>query len=317
MPEMSDKAQESSTPPQPETGSAEAKIKKYDFLAAEQLSAEQAHVLREVNALAASCLADLLKEHSRSPAEIEAGETTQVAAPDLKSKQWGSEVVVAFNTADESSQALLVVDNKLALLLVDCTLGGASTSAAADRPLTELERQVFAHAAEALILQYAQAWSKLVSFSPQVVEVKSSAPTDESLSQTSRAIVTEFSVTIDQFQAKMLFYLLLPGCDKLIEKLNSQRWAANRATLRAEDRQKVARILSQVDLPVRALLGKTKISVSDWVSISVGDVICLDLQEAHQVRLLTCANQAFLGEPVSMDGELGVRVSCQLDGGGE
>jgi len=314
---MADNPAESAVAAEPSASAGEGrKIKKYDFLRPERLSLEQGKILGRVHEIACQRMAKRLQAICRCEAQVEVASPKETGITELQERKWAQQILAVVATTSEESRALVSLDSGLTMALLDRLLGGVGEAPALDRPLTELERQVAVDAIESLLNEYAQGWSKLAKFSPTVLEAWHEILPEETLRGSDWAVETEFSVKMVGLEGKISICLLLPGCEKLLTRLTTHRWAAEQAATRTEDRAKVMRVIEKVELPVTAVLGTAKISLADLLGVSAGDIVCLEAEESSEVQIWAGGKAAFLANPVALDGHIGVRVSEEFNGGG-
>lgn len=290
-------------------------IRKYDFVNSERLTHEQSGVLRGINAIFAQRLAKHLTQTYRCVVEVEAEPNHEITGKEFIKREWGNTVFVVFVAGAEQSRALLALSGETALSLVDSMLGGANKTANQERPLTQLERKVFSEEVEILLGEYAASWVRLFEFAPVVKEIVGDGLPEEDLAATDRVVLNEFSIKAGDRESKMTLCLLLPSCEGLIDKLHSERWATDKSLVGSKDQEQVARVVAGVELPVTAVLGSARVSLSDLVAVEVGDVICLDGEKGSQVVLWTGGRPIFTAAPVTQDGEIGVKIEKELCGG--
>jgi flagellar motor switch protein FliM len=292
------------------------KIRDYDFLRPERLSFEQKSVLGRVNETAARGLAVRLQDICRQEANVEAGAPKEVTAAELKETQREKQIIALFSTVTEENKALVSLDSALAHPMVDRILGGSNEAVSVDRTLTELERQVALEGITLLLLEYAQAWSRLRKFSPAVLDSWYERLPEETLAGTDWGISTEFQVKVGNQEGQITICLLQPGCEPLAGRLSTYHWAADRAKAKAEDRAKVIQVLEEVELPVRAVLGTARIPLRELLEITEGDILCLEIEQFSDIQIWAAGKAAFAAKPIMIDGHIGVRVSEQISRGG-
>ena len=303
---------ENSQPP----ASGEGKtVRKHDFTQHGRLAAEQARVLRLVNEAVSQRLAKGLTEFCRCSASVKAGELEELSAEEVSARLQEPQPIILFEPAGRDSRGLLALNGKLAAFMVDRMLGG-SGEAAGERPLSELERQVAAEGSRVLLHHFAQVWAKLIDLTPRVLEVWCEGLPEDCLVGISRAVVSRFSVQLSELTGELDIYLLLPNCNALISALTISRWSAGRAAANAEDRARIMQVIEEVELPVAAVLGAAQVPLANLLTISVGDIVCLETEEADALQLWAGGRPALAAKPVRIDGRLAVCVSGELQRGG-
>ena len=92
------------------------------------------------------------------------------------------------------------------------------------------------------------------------------------------AIVT-LNMKIGEVEGFMNVCLPFFTLESVMDKLNTKYWYANLQEQGDEDFEEyIEALIKRVDVPVKAVLGKTSISVTDFVNLQVGD----DVERDHQ-----------------------------------
>ena len=71
-------------------------------------------------------------------------------------------------------------------------------------------------------------------------------------------------------------------------------------------------LISKADIPVKALLGKSSISVSDFTNIQVGDVIRLDTKVEDELSIYVGNIRKFTALPGSTGDKYAVRITSVI-----
>ncbi|NIM06501.1 MAG: hypothetical protein GTO55_08740, partial [Armatimonadetes bacterium] len=310
---MADKPEENETGiNQSKAAGEEAEVRKYDFLSPRRLSSEQERILGRVNEIVAQRMAHRLEEICRCKADVGVGSSREMSVSELKEPCWADKAIAMFTTTGTESKGLISMDSNLTLSVVERILGGTNQPLSADRSLTTLERQVALEGFEMLLQEYAEGWTRLARFSPAIIGTWCQILPEEVLTGADWAVAVEFSVKVGGLEGKLTVHLLLPGCEPLISKLTTHRWAADKAQAKAEDRAKVIEVIQEVELPLSAVLNSVKFSLADLLEMSVGDIMCLDAEKSSDLEIWTGGRATLLAKPVMIDGHIGMRVSKEL-----
>ena len=71
-------------------------------------------------------------------------------------------------------------------------------------------------------------------------------------------------------------------------------------------------LIKRVDVPVKAVLGKTKVSVNDFVNLQVGDIIRLDTDIEQDLQVYVGNIKKFTALPGSSKDKYAVRVTSVI-----
>ena len=98
-----------------------------------------------------------------------------------------------------------------------------------------------------------------------------------------------------------------------IIRLNTKFWYSTMSESSGEDySQHVEAMIRRVDVPVKALLGKSTITVNDFVNLQVGDIIRLDTGETDEMDIYVGNIKKFKAMPGKNGENYAVRVTSVI-----
>ena len=99
------------------------------------------------------------------------------------------------------------------------------------------------------------------------------------------AIVT-LNVRMGEIEGFMNVCIPYMTIESIIDNLNTKFWFTNMVADDAEDhRQDLENLLRKVDVPVKALLGRSEIAVSDFLTLQPGDIIRLERRVDNELDI--------------------------------
>jgi flagellar motor switch protein FliM len=277
------------------------------------LTSEQSQVLEQLMTSCALGMQRALQELGQSPLRVTALFPKEIIASDSPANL-GEGVFCSFATTGPSALALLRLDETLALRLVDGLLGGSGEPVDFPRPLTQLETQILADGIADLLQAFAQAWSRLSSFIPRLQATTSGRPA--LLGESAWSLQLPFSVAFGDREAAFDFLLPQPACENLLSCLRLEHWSAEQMAEKVAAQTDILRTLNDVSLPLRAIIGKARLSLSDVARINVGDIICLDEQESDELLLYAGEKETLRARMITLGGRLAVQVAEAIRPGG-
>ena len=95
-----------------------------------------------------------------------------------------------------------------------------------------------------------------------------------------------------------------------MDRLNTKFWYSSMQKVDDEDyEQFVESMVRRVDVPVKAVLGKSVITVNDFVNIQVGDIIRLDSRVEDELNVYVGNIKKFSAVPGASKDSYAVRVT--------
>ena len=122
------------------------------------------------------------------------------------------------------------------------------------------------------------------------------------------ALVT-LDVKIGDVQGFMNMCLPYFTLEDIMDRLNTRYWYANLQEMKNEDYEEhIESLIRRVDIPIKAILGNSTVSVNDFVNLQVGDVIRLDSRVDSELSVYVGNIRKFTALPGASKDNYAVRV---------
>ena len=99
----------------------------------------------------------------------------------------------------------------------------------------------------------------------------------------------------------------------VIDKLNTKYWYS---TIKAKDdgsyTEIIESLIDNAKIPVRAMLGRSLISVNDFMNLQIGDIIKLDTKTDDELEVYTGNIKKFYALPGAASDSYAVRVTSVI-----
>jgi len=118
------------------------------------------------------------------------------------------------------------------------------------------------------------------------------------------------NVKIGDVEGLMNICLPFFTLESVMDRLNTKFWFANMQKMDEEDyEQFIETMVRKVDVPVKAVLGKSVITVNDFVNIQVGDIIRLDTKVDDELDVYVGNIRKFSAVPGASKEAYAVRIT--------
>ncbi len=307
---MSKKAQASGKP-QPKQ---RQNVSVYDFRHPDRVSKEQMRTLRTIHDRFARTFATYLSNTLRTMIDIKVDTIDQVTYSEYSMSVSVPSCLFISNLSALNGNCIIEIPPNLFFFLIDRLLGGSGKVVDSHREVTVIEQKVMEKIIVRGLKEFEEAWHditpvrpKLVSFetNPQFVQI---APASETV------IVILFDVLIGERTYAMNICIPFIVLEKIIGKLNIHSYIAlTQKKQTPEIRQNIERNIEKANVPIQVILGKTNVSVEEFLNLGVGDVIVSDNRIDKEVPVLVSRKQKFWGRPGMVKKSLAVQITQKHD----
>ena len=207
------------------------------------------------------------------------------------------------------SQIVLELNPQLAIFIVERLFGGKGSFISNLRPISVIEQKVMRRVIDRIATEISKNWSPVSSFNTDVKRFESNSefvqivPTSEPVVVVSMEIKLHGNSTLMNICYPYMWISSIVSTPEVQEKiLFGSRESSD------EEKELVKYNLDHTKVLLRALLGKSKISVGDFVSLKAGDVIRLNTKTDSLVPILV-RNRHLYNGAVGMRNK---KVTCQI-----
>ena len=113
------------------------------------------------------------------------------------------------------------------------------------------------------------------------------------------------------------FHVILPFAvlEPVMDKLNTKYWFSNMQNKDVNTYEDaISSLISKAQIPIKAVLGNSSISVNDFINLNVGDIIRLNCKVDEELDVYVGNIRKFTALPGSINDNYAVRLTNVLRG---
>ena len=156
-------------------------------------------------------------------------------------------------------------------------LGGFGDSLEKSREFSEIELSVLERIFTILVDLLREPWNNVVEIHPRLERIETNPQFAQIISPSEMIAIVTISVAIGNIEGLMNICLPFMTLEDIMDKLNTKYWFS---TMQEKDEESyndyIEMAINKAQIPIKALLGKSSISVMDFINLQVGDIIKLD-----------------------------------------
>lgn len=283
----------------------------YDFRRPDKLSKDHVRALQMLHENFAGFFMSSLAAHLRTQVEVELVSVEQVPY-DEYIKTVSESLLNILNVETLSGQAIFEMDIGILFSMLDRLLGGKGAAGKVIRDLTDIEKMLAGSIVEMGLTDLQTAWETVLPLDLAVASMETSPQFVQIVPGNDTIVLVLFQIRMGEYQGAMSLcipYLLLKP---ILAKLSTQRWfVSDRKKTSQTHAQELALRLNTTAVPCVARLGRTSITVSDLVSLSVGQVlpmeVCPASDDPHAPKDKLGTVDLLIGDQVKFRGRTGLR----------
>jgi len=287
------------------------KVKVYDFRRPSKFSKDQLHTLHVIHDNYARALSTFLSGQLRMPVQMEVLSVEQLTYEEFMISIPNPTILNICSCYPLEGNMILEINPNLGFAILDRLLGGQGQGQAPvkTRSLTEIEETVMERIVKRMLGYLAKPWENIIEIEPSLDRVENNPQFMQLVSPNEVMMIVSIETRMGDVQGMMNicmpFLVLEPIMDKLSVRLY---YSSSAEKYSPENMSLIQNKLATTRLPIKAILGGSRITVKDLLELSVGDVIPLEKRVGAEMDLVIGDNTKFMGKPGMYEGKLAIQI---------
>lgn len=257
--------------------SDEKQIKNYDFARPAKFSKEHLRTLEIIFEHYGRLLSTNLPVYLRKAIQVEVMNSEAVSYSEFSNALSNPVLLGIINFAPLKGNIILEIASNLGYAMVDRMLGGEGEPLEKTREFSEIELLVIERILTVCVNLLHEPWENVVDIHPRLERIETNSQFAQIISPSEMIAIVTINIKIGDVEGLMNVCLPYLTLEDIMDKLNTKYWYS---TMQDKDEQQyvdaIETLISKAPIPMKAVLGNSTISVSDFSGLQVGDIIRLD-----------------------------------------
>ncbi|MFD0698376.1 flagellar motor switch protein FliM [Paenibacillus sp. GCM10027628] len=286
------------------------KVRAYDFKRAVRFSKDHIRSLTRIHENFARYLTTYFSAQLRTFVQINVVQVEQLPYDEFIRSIPKMTILNIFEAEPLEGRMVLEVHPNVAFAMLDRLLGGAGTTPTKINALTEIEtivmERIFSRAFDSL----QEAWKTVIDIQPRLEALETNPQFMQIVSPNETIALISLSTKIGDTTGMINLAIPHVVIEPIMPRLSVHHWFVSQKKTRApEEVDALQSRLEKAKLPLIAELGTSEISIREFLSLSVGDVIPLRKPVEDSLQVKVGEKLKYLGNPGSVKGKLAVQIT--------
>ncbi|BDR72902.1 flagellar motor switch protein FliM [Clostridium tetani] len=291
------------------------KVKIYDFRSPQKFSKDHIRTLELIHDNYARIMSNYLTAHMRKNIKAKIESVQQITYEEFIHSIPNPTVLTVFKAPPLNGTVLFETNPKFVFEVMDVLLGGNAEGREYKlREFTDIDKNIIKQVNEGLIEGIKLAWEDILELYPEIESIETNPALNQTLAPNEPVALITFSV--DMGKSSTFINICIPylSIEKILDKLVIQYWfQENNEAVREESNKQLRDRINIVETELVAVLGGAKITVEEFLRLSLGDVLILD-NEIDKPISINVENQLYAyGKPGVVDKNMGIQILDILD----
>ncbi len=253
-------------------------IKEYNFMKPPKFNKEHLKTLEVISDGYARDLSSYLTGYLRTPVTIDIDGTEQMTFNEFMNTLPEPVVIGIVDANPLKGSMIFELSANISYTIVDRVLGGPGIAMKKLREFSEIELVLIKRILSQMVNMISKSWDNILPLNPRLDKIETNPQFAQVISPNEMVAAIKFRIKIANVEGVISICLPHIVISPVIDKFNMRYWYTNPVDM--EDttaiRDNLEERLNNTNLDVKAIIGKTKISVNEFVDLQVGDVVRLD-----------------------------------------
>ena len=293
--------------------SDEKQIKNYDFARPAKFSKEHLRTLEIIFEHYGRLLSTNLPVYLRKAIQVEVMNSEAVSYSEFSNALSNPVLLGIINFAPLKGNIILEIASNLGYAMVDRMLGGEGEPLEKTREFSEIELLIIERILTVCVNLLHEPWENVVDIHPRLERIETNSQFAQIISPSEMIAIVTINIKIGDVEGLMNVCLPYLTLEDIMDKLNTKYWYS---TMQDKDEQQyvdaIETLISKAPIPMKAVLGNSTISVTDFSGLQVGDIIRLDTKVNQELDVFVGNIKKFTALPGSSGDKYAVRITSVI-----
>lgn len=295
------------------SGNGEKQVKNYDFARPSKFSKEHLRTLENIFEHYGRLLSTNLPAYFRKNVQVEVISSEAVAYSEFTNALSNPVLLGIVDFAPLEGNIIIEIANKLGYAMLDRMLGGGGNPLERTREFTEIELIILERIFNVCTNLLSEPWQQLLNVDPRLIRIETNSQFAQIIAPSEMISIITMNIKIGNVEGMMNVCLPYSCLETIIDKLNTKYWYSQ---LQERDDSAYQEIIeasiSRAKIPVKAVLGKSTISVNDFLGLQCGDIIKLNTKVEDELNVYVGNINKFKALPGASSDSYAVRITSVI-----
>ena len=291
-------------------GTDEKQVKNYDFARPSKFSKEHLRTLEIIFEHFGRLLATNLPAYLRKSVNVDIVNSEVVIYSEFSNALSNPVLLGVVSMKPLAGNMVMEMASNLGFAIVDRLLGGTGTALDKERDFSEIELTVIERIFSICVNLLKEPWENVIKVTPRLERIETNSQFAQIISPTETIAIITINLKIGDVEGLMNVCLPYTLLEPVMDKLNTKFWFSN---MQEKDPtmygEVIENVISKTKVPIKAILGESKVNVSDFVNLQIGDIIKIDKKVDQELDVYVGNIKKFNALPGYFEDKYAVRIT--------
>ncbi len=217
------------------------------------------------------------------------------------------------NFAPLNGTIIIDLATNLAYAMLDRMLGGSGIPLEKNRDFSEIELTIIQKIMIMMTQLLRDPWKNVIDITPVLDRIETNSQFAQVIAPGDMIAIVTLNLKVGDVEGYINVCLPFFTLEDVMDKLNTKYWFSTMQKENDENYENyIEAMIRKVDIPVKAVLGTSTISVADFLNLQVGDCIRLDTKVENDMNIYVGNIRKFTALPGANKDSYAVRITSVL-----
>lgn len=291
-------------------GTDEKQVKNYDFARPSKFSKEHLRTLEIIFEHFGRLLATNLPAYLRKSVNVDIVNSEVVIYSEFSNALSNPVLLGVVSMKPLAGNMVMEMASNLGFAIVDRLLGGTGTALDKERDFSEIELTIIERIFSICVNLLKEPWENVIKVTPRLERIETNSQFAQIISPTETIAIITINLKIGDVEGLMNVCLPYTLLEPVMDKLNTKFWFSN---MQEKDPtmygEVIENVISKTKVPIKAILGESKVNVLDFVNLQIGDIIKIDKKVDQELDVYVGNIKKFNALPGYFEDKYAVRIT--------
>lgn len=294
-------------------GNEEKQVKNYDFSRPTKFSKEHLRTLEIIFEHYSRLVSTNLPVYLRKNVQVTVASSETVSFSEFTNALSNPVILGIVNFAPLNGTIIIDLATNLGYAMLDRMLGGSGIPLDKSRDFSEIELMIIQKMMVMFTQLLREPWKNVIDISPVLNRLETNPQFAQVIAPNDMIAIITLNMKIGEVEGFMNICLPFFTLESVMDKLNTKYWFSTMQENHDENYESyIESLIRKVDVPIKAVLGRSRISVNEFMNLQVGDCIRLDSKVENDMDIFVGNIRKFTALPGANKESYAVRITSVI-----
>lgn len=290
--------------------SQEKKVRPHDFRRPSKFAKDHLKTLNIIYDNYARLVTNFLTGYLRTVVQIDVVSVETLAYNDFSNSILNPVIISVVDFTPLTGSIIIEIAPNISYTLVDRILGGKGYSMDKIRDFTEIELAILERVIAQMLNIMREPWENILAVRPRLERIETNVQFAQIISPNEMVALITLDVTIGEAEGMINICMPYMVLEPIMPKLSTKFWFSSiEKGATEETKELIANKIKTTLIPIKACLGKTSITIKEFLELQAGDVLQLDTNVNGDMEVYAGEILKFLAKPGVRRNKIALKIT--------